>query len=140
MAIIGVDHVVIRVKDREEAIERYRALGLELSTTNENPAVGKVAIFRLADGFFLELVEPLSPESPIGRALESRGEGVHSIALAVDDLEASIGELETRNADHSGRGASFGLHSSEGHAGRDAANYGAEGELIGLTPYSSAGH
>ena len=67
MAIIGVDHVVIRVKDLEEAIERYRAIGLELSNTTENPAVGKVAISRLADGFFLELVAPLSPESPIGR-------------------------------------------------------------------------
>ena len=98
MAFIGVDHVVIRVKDREEAVERYRALGLELSTTTENPAVGKVAIFRLADGFFLELVEPLSPESPIGRALESRGEGVHSIALAVDDLEASVDDLKARGA------------------------------------------
>ena len=98
MAIIGVDHVVIRVKDRGEAIERYSALGLELSNTTENPAVGKVAIFRLADGFFLELVEPLSPESPIGRALESRGEGVHSIALAVEDLEASVEDLKARGA------------------------------------------
>ncbi len=98
MAIIGVDHVVIRVKDRGKAVERYQALGLELSTTTENPAVGKVAIFRLADGFFLELVEPLSPESPIGRALESRGEGVHSIALAVDNLEASIDDLKARGA------------------------------------------
>ena len=98
MAIIGVDHVVIRVKDLEEAVERYRALGLELSNTTENPAVGKIAIFRLADGFFLELVAPLSPESPIGRALESRGEGVHSIALAVDDLEASVEDLKARGA------------------------------------------
>ncbi len=98
MAIIGVDHVVIRVKDLEGAIERYRALGLELSNTTENPAVGKIAMFRLADGFFLELVAPLSPESAIGRALESRGEGVHSIALAVDDLEASVEDLETRGA------------------------------------------
>ena len=98
MAFIGVDHVVIRVKDRGEAIKSYQALGLELSTTTENPAVGKVAIFRLADGFFLELVEPLSPESPIGRALESRGEGVHSIALAVDDLEASVDDLKARGA------------------------------------------
>ena len=71
---------------------------MELSTTIENPAVGKVAIFRLADGFFLELVEPLSPESPIGRALESRGEGVHSIALAVDNLEASVADLKERGA------------------------------------------
>ena len=98
MAIIGVDHVVIRVKDLEEAIERYRALGLELSNTTENPAVGKIAVFRLADGFFLELVAPLSPESAIGRALASRGEGVHSIALAVDDLEASVEDLKARGA------------------------------------------
>ena len=98
MAIIGVDHVVIRVKELGEAVERYGALGLELSNTTENPAVGKIAIFRLADGFFLELVEPLSPGSAIGRALESRGEGVHSIALAVDDLEASVEDLEERGA------------------------------------------
>ena len=98
MAIIGIDHVVIRVRDLEEATERYRALGLELTNTTENPAVGKIAIFRLADGFFLELVAPLSPESPIGRALAGRGEGVHSIALAVDDLEASVEDLEARGA------------------------------------------
>lgn len=98
MAIIGVDHVVIRVKDLEEAIERYRAIGLELSDTSENPAIGKIAKFRLADGFFLELVAPLSPESAIGRALESRGEGVHSIALTVDDLEASVADLKARGA------------------------------------------
>ena len=98
MAFIGVDHVVIRVKDREEAVERYRALGLELSTTTENPAVGKVAIFRLADGFFLELLDPLSPDSPLWRALASRCEGVHRIALAVDDLEASVNHLQARGA------------------------------------------
>ena len=98
MAVTGIDHVVIRVKDRGEAIERYQALGLELDSTTENPAVGKIAIFRLADGFFLEFVEPLTPESPIGRALESRGEGVHSIALKVDDYEASIADLKERGA------------------------------------------
>lgn len=98
MAIIGIDHVVIRVKDIEEAIASYRALGLELTNQTENPAVGKVAIFALADGFFLELVAPLTPESPIGKAIESRGEGVHSIALAVDDLEASVAELKSREA------------------------------------------
>ncbi len=38
MAIIGIDHVVIRVKDIEEAIASYRALGLELTRQTENPA------------------------------------------------------------------------------------------------------
>lgn len=37
MAFIGVDHVVIRVKDRAEAVERYRALGLEPRTSPNTP-------------------------------------------------------------------------------------------------------
>ncbi len=98
MALTGIDHVVIRVNDLQKAIGQYKELGLELSNETENKAVGKIGIFRLADGFFLELVEPLTPESPIGRALESRGEGVHTIALAVDDVETSIEDLEGRGA------------------------------------------
>ncbi|MDH3682418.1 MAG: VOC family protein [Acidimicrobiia bacterium] len=89
MGIIGIDHVVLRVNDLDEAISSFKALGMELTRTGENPAVGKQAFFRLADGFFFELVEPLTPESPVGQALAKRGEGVHSIAMAVDDHDAT---------------------------------------------------
>lgn len=89
MGITGIDHLVLRVKDLDAAVSSFEALGMELSRRGENPAVGKQAFFRLADGFFFELVEPLSPDSPVGQALEKRGEGLHSVALAVDDHDAT---------------------------------------------------
>lgn len=98
MAITGIDHVVIRVKDIDTAIESYRNLGLELTRTLETPAIGKQAIFRLADGTFIELVAPLSPDSAVGRALESRGEGVHTVAFSVDDFEKTVGDIKESGA------------------------------------------
>ena len=93
MAITGIDHIVLRVNDLEAGIESFRALGLELTRRAENPAVGKIAFFRLSDGFFFELVEPLTPESAVGQALAKRGEGVHTVALAVDNLAATKASL-----------------------------------------------
>ncbi len=93
MAITGIDHVVIRVKDIDAAIDSYKNLGMELTRTLETPSIGKQAIFRLADGTFIELVAPLSPDSPVGVALEKRGEGIHTVALAVDDVNETVGVL-----------------------------------------------
>ncbi len=98
MAIKGIDHVVMRVKDIEAATESYKKLGMELTRTLETPGIGKQAIFRLADGTFIELVAPLSPDSPIGRAIESRGEGVHTVALAVDDVKETVSALTENGA------------------------------------------
>ncbi len=98
MAIIGIDHIVIRVKDIDVAIESYKNLGMELTTTLETPAIGKQAIFRLANGTFIELVAPLSPDSPVGRAIEKRGEGVHTVALSVDDVKKAEDELKANGA------------------------------------------
>lgn len=93
MAITGIDHIVIRVANLESAIASYQKLGLALTRRTENPHVGKVAFFHLTDGFFFELVEPLTPESAVGQALAKRGEGVHSVALKVDDLLATRAAL-----------------------------------------------
>ena len=75
MAFKGIDHVVIRVKDIDTAIESYRNLGLKLTRTLETPAIGKQAIFQLPNDTFIELVAPTSPDSAVGRAIEKRGEG-----------------------------------------------------------------
>lgn len=100
MGIKGIDHVVVRVKDLEQGIATYRdTLGMELERTAESAAIGiKQAFFPLADGGFLEVVAPLSPESPVGRALESRGEGIHTVAVAVDDLPGTIKKLQENGA------------------------------------------
>ncbi len=95
MALTGFDHLVVRVKDIEEGIATYRdGLGLELERTDESEALGiKQAFFQLPGGGFIEIVAPTDPESAVGRALESRGEGIHTMAMEVDDLEGTVAAM-----------------------------------------------
>ncbi len=91
-----IDHVVVAVKDLNEGIATYRdTLGMTLDRTSESQAMGiKQAFFTMGDGRVLEVVEPLGPETPVGRALERRGEGVYLVALAVDDKAKTARELQ----------------------------------------------
>ncbi len=98
MAIKGIDHIVIRVKDLDAAIESYSNLGMALTRRLETPAIGKQAIFRFGDDSFLELVAPLTPDSAVGRAIEKHGEGIHTIALAVDNIDETVDDLTQRGA------------------------------------------
>jgi methylmalonyl-CoA/ethylmalonyl-CoA epimerase len=94
----GIDHVVIRVHDLDAAIASYEKLGMTLSRRLETPAIGKQAIFDFPDGSFVELVAPLSPDSPIGKALESRGEGVHTVSFAVGNAGETAGAMKANGA------------------------------------------
>ncbi|HKI73263.1 MAG TPA: VOC family protein [Pseudomonadales bacterium] len=96
MAIKGVDHVVVRVKDLDEGIATWRdKFGMQLERTAESEALGiKQAFFPFATGGFLEVVAPMSDESAVGKAVASRGEGLHTLSMAVDDLEATIKHMQ----------------------------------------------
>ncbi|HUZ11567.1 MAG TPA: VOC family protein [Caulobacteraceae bacterium] len=90
----GLDHVVVAVKDLDAAVGRYEAiLGAKASERREAAAAGmKMAFFQMGDSF-IELVSNLGEEGPIARRLAERGEGVHLVALKVDDLEKTLTEL-----------------------------------------------
>ena len=98
MGMKGVDHVVIRVKDIDQGISTWRdKFGMTLERTDENEALGiKQAFFPMATGGFIEIVAPTSDESAVGRAVESRGEGLHTLAMEVDDLDATVKDLEAK--------------------------------------------
>jgi methylmalonyl-CoA/ethylmalonyl-CoA epimerase len=49
-------------------------------------------------GSHIQLLEPLSPETPIGRFLSQNGEGMHHIAFAVHDIEAALAHLKNTGA------------------------------------------
>ena len=87
----GVDHVAMAVSDLEAAIDHYeRVWGLTLTHREVVPEQGvEEAMFRLGDTY-LQLVAPLSPETPVGRFIERRGEGLHHIAYRVDEIEAAL--------------------------------------------------
>ena len=96
MAITAYDHLVVRVSNIEEGIKTYRdALGLELDRTDESAALGiKQAFFNLPGGGFIEVVAPTSSDSAVGKALEGRGEGMHTIAFQVDNLNATCNTMK----------------------------------------------
>ena len=93
----GLDHVAIAVKDLDAAVGRYETLyGTSVSDRSEAAQAGmKMAFFRFDDSY-VELVSNLGNEGPIAKRLEERGEGVHLIAMKVDDLEKSVAELREK--------------------------------------------
>ena len=95
----GLDHVAILVSDLDAAIRLYRDVyGLALAGVEEVPAEKvKVAIFGRGAGR-IELVAPSAPDSPMQKALERRGEGLHHICLDVDDVDKAMAALEAAGA------------------------------------------
>ncbi|ADY01136.1 MAG: methylmalonyl Co-A mutase-associated GTPase MeaB [Vulcanisaeta sp.] len=89
-----LDHVAIAVKDLDGTIEKFRKLGLRVSdpVIVEEQGV-KVAMVWLGNTR-IELLEPLNPNSTVAKFLESRGEGIHHIALEVNDLEEFIKRVQ----------------------------------------------
>ena len=106
MSLAGFDHLVIRVSDLDKGIETYRdCLGLTLDRTDQTDALGvKQAFFNLPGGGFIEVVAPIDPDGAVARSLESRGEGIHTIAFAVDDLEAASAAMKEAGAQLIGEG------------------------------------
>jgi methylmalonyl-CoA epimerase len=90
----GVDHVVIAVKDLDAAVAQYEAIyGMAVSERREAPAAGmKMAFFHLPDSY-VELVSNIDDQGPIAKRLAERGEGVHLVAMKVDDLDATLADL-----------------------------------------------
>lgn len=114
-----IDHVVVRVKDLDQSLNDYEAkLGMKASEGPEDqPALGlRRAILPVGnEGRFLELAEPLGDDSAIGRSLEKLGEGVHLIALAVDDLAAETAELKRKGTRVIETQGQVFIHPAEGH-------------------------
>jgi methylmalonyl-CoA epimerase len=95
---IGMDHVGVAVKNLDEAIGVYRdilgfkLLGVHVLTERKV----KVAFLSTGGETQIELLEPLGSESPVAKFLESRGEGIHHIAVKVDDIEKALEELKRK--------------------------------------------
>lgn len=92
-----VDHIGIAVSNLDEAVKLYRdALGLELHGTEvvEEQKV-KVAFLPVGDTE-VELLESTSPEGPIAKFIEAKGQGIQHIAFRVDDIEAALEEMKAK--------------------------------------------
>ncbi len=95
----GLDHVAILVADLDAAITLYRDVyGLTLHEVEVVPSEKvKVAIFGEGLGR-IELISPTGPDSPMAKAIEKRGEGLHHVCLEVADLVKAIAGLKAQGA------------------------------------------
>ncbi|HVF92402.1 MAG TPA: methylmalonyl-CoA epimerase [Blastocatellia bacterium] len=94
-----IDHLGIAVRSIEESLVFYRdGLGLEISGTERVEDQGvSVALLPVGESR-IELLEPFAADTPVGRFIARRGEGLHHICYEVDDLSSKLEELRSRGA------------------------------------------
>jgi methylmalonyl-CoA/ethylmalonyl-CoA epimerase len=130
-----IDHVGIACRDLDAAIERYQAtFGLEVVSLEVNSEQGVREAMLAVGGFsgsgdglaglagsggpgdglrpgYVQLLEPLGPDTPVGRFLARRGEGLHHVGYGVEDVSqalAAIGGSGVRLLDQRPRHGSMG--------------------------------
>lgn len=92
-----VDHIGIATRQIDVALALWRdALGLQVDFTEEVKEQGvRVAMLPIGETH-IELLEPLSENSPVGKFLEKRGPGIHHVAIQVTDIRATLALLKEK--------------------------------------------
>lgn len=114
MNVSHIEHIGIAVSSLEEAIPFYeKMLGKECYAVEEvTDQKVKTAFFQVGQTK-IELLESTDPEGPIGKFIEKKGQGIHHIAYAVENVDESLKELEEqgiRLIDQKGRKGAEGLN------------------------------
>ena len=95
-----LDHVGVVVRDLEAALKTFQEVfEMPPGEIREMPDQGVRATLLPVGQTGLELLEPLSAESPVGRFLERRGEGLHHLAFHVDNVSDKLKILSDRGFD-----------------------------------------
>ncbi len=92
-----IEHIGIAVKNLDESIRFYEnVLGLKCIKIEEvKDQKVKTAIFKIGESK-IELLETTEPDGPIGRFVKDKGEGIHHIAFAVNDIEEDLNEIKSK--------------------------------------------
>jgi methylmalonyl-CoA/ethylmalonyl-CoA epimerase len=92
-----IDHIAIAVNSVDEALKDYQSVlnidRLEFEVVPNEKV--KVAMLELEDTR-IELMEPTSPDSPIKKFLNDRGEGIHHIAITADNIEKDVAKASAK--------------------------------------------
>lgn len=99
MLAYNIHHVAIAVENLDAAIAGYENLYNVTPISREIVEDQGVAEAMIPlGGSHIQLLEPLTPTSPVGRFLSQNGEGMHHIAFAVKDIEAALTHLKSTGA------------------------------------------
>lgn len=94
MLLTEIDHIAIAVKDLEAAIDYYkRAFGAEVEHREVVESDGvEEALLKVAESY-IQLLTPTTPDSPVAKAIEKRGEGLHHIGYRVNDAAEALASM-----------------------------------------------
>jgi len=94
MILTEIDHVAIAVNDLDAAIDYYkRAFGAEVDHREVVESDGvEEALLKVAESY-VQLLTPTRPDSPVAKAIEKRGEGLHHIGYRVADCGAALAAM-----------------------------------------------
>lgn len=95
MNLTHIEHIGIAVKNLDESIKYYEdVLGLKCYAVEEvKDQKVRTAFFKIGETK-IELLESTDAEGPIGKFIEKKGEGMHHLAFAVNDLEGALNEAD----------------------------------------------
>jgi methylmalonyl-CoA/ethylmalonyl-CoA epimerase len=92
-----VHHIAIAVKNLKESVALFEGmLGIRAHITEAPCQQVTEAVFKVGGEAEIDLVEPMGPDSAVARFLEKRGEGLHHIALEVDNLDDELKSMEDK--------------------------------------------
>jgi methylmalonyl-CoA epimerase len=100
MSIGRIHHIALVLHDLDAGIQFYRdKLGLHLDKVETVEEQGVKAALLSMDNVEVELLEPLSEESGVGRYLARRGEGLHHVCFTTPDIRSEMAELKARGVE-----------------------------------------
>ncbi len=111
--LLGVDHIAVAVQDLDRATEQWqKRLGLRVGKREIVADQGVEVQMMYAGDTRIELVRPIHEDSPIHKFLERKGEGLHHLALAVDDCKEALDQCEADGAQMIDREPRTGAHNT----------------------------
>ncbi len=97
--LLNLDHVGIAVHDLDHALGEYQEkYGITPLYRETVASQGVEEAMIPLGGSFIQLLQPLGSETPVGRFLANRGEGVHHLAWTVADIDAALEHLKAQGA------------------------------------------
>ncbi len=109
----AIDHVGVAVSDLEAAISLYEgSFGMELTHREVVSEQGVEAVLLDVGDSHVELLSPTGPDTPVGKFLSARGDGLHHVAYRVADIDATLDALREQGVKLIDQKARTGIRSS----------------------------
>jgi methylmalonyl-CoA/ethylmalonyl-CoA epimerase len=94
MLLTEIDHIAIAVRDLEAAVEYYqKAFGATVDHREVVESDGVEEVLMKVAESYIQLLTPTNPDSPVAKAIEKRGEGLHHIGYRVDNCAEALASM-----------------------------------------------